>query len=68
MSEDVPQCGYSQPGRIMNAAVLPARNRRPTDADLDAAMAGTACRCGTSQRIRRAIHRAARLMAERGAQ
>jgi aerobic-type carbon monoxide dehydrogenase small subunit (CoxS/CutS family) len=56
---DVPQCGYCQSGQIMSAAALLAKNPRPTDADIDAAMAGNLCRCGTYQRIRAAIHRAA---------
>ena len=55
---DVAQCGYCQPGQIMSAAALLARNPHPTDDDIDAAMAGNICRCGTYQRIRRAIHRA----------
>jgi len=58
---DVPQCGYCQSGQIMSAAALLARNPRPTDAEIDAAMAGNICRCGTYPRIRRAIHRAAEL-------
>jgi isoquinoline 1-oxidoreductase subunit alpha len=57
---DVPQCGYCQSGQIMSAAALLAQNPQPTDADIDAAMAGNICRCGTYQRIRAAIHRAAR--------
>jgi aerobic-type carbon monoxide dehydrogenase small subunit (CoxS/CutS family) len=60
VAEQVPQCGYCQPGQIMSAAALLARTPRPTDAQIDAAMAGNICRCGTYQRIRRAIHRAAR--------
>ena len=56
---DVPQCGYCQSGQIMSAAALLARNAKPTDAQIDAAMSGNICRCGTYQRIRRAIHRAA---------
>jgi isoquinoline 1-oxidoreductase alpha subunit len=56
---DVPQCGYCQPGQIMSAAALLARKPHPTDADVDDAMAGNICRCGTYQRIREAIHRAA---------
>jgi isoquinoline 1-oxidoreductase alpha subunit len=56
---DVPQCGYCQAGQIMSAAALLARTPKPTDADIDAAMAGNLCRCGTYSRIRAAIHRAA---------
>jgi isoquinoline 1-oxidoreductase alpha subunit len=58
-AENVPQCGYCQPGQIMAATALLARNPEPTEADIDAAMSGNLCRCGTYQRIRRAIHRAA---------
>jgi aerobic-type carbon monoxide dehydrogenase small subunit (CoxS/CutS family) len=60
VEENVPQCGYCQPGQIMAAAALLAHNQNPTDADIDAAMAGMLCRCGTYLRIRRAIHRAAK--------
>ena len=56
---DVPQCGYCQSGQLMSAAALLARNPRPSDADIDEAMSGNICRCGTYQRIRAAIHRAA---------
>jgi isoquinoline 1-oxidoreductase alpha subunit len=56
---DVPQCGYCQSGQLMSAAALLARNPKPSDADIDAAMKGNICRCGTYQRIRAAIHRAA---------
>jgi aerobic-type carbon monoxide dehydrogenase small subunit (CoxS/CutS family) len=56
---DVPQCGYCQSGQIMSAAALLAHNPQPSDAEIDAAMAGNVCRCGTYQRIRAAIHRAA---------
>jgi isoquinoline 1-oxidoreductase subunit alpha len=56
---DVVQCGYCQSGQIMSAAALLAQTPRPTDADIDAAMSGNVCRCGTYQRIRAAIHRAA---------
>jgi isoquinoline 1-oxidoreductase alpha subunit len=59
----VPQCGYCQSGQIMAAAALLAQKPTPTDADIDAAMAGNICRCGTYQRIRAAIHRAAALAA-----
>ena len=58
---DVPQCGYCQSGQIMSAAALLQSNPRPSDADIDAAMAGNICRCGTYPRIRQAIHRAAAL-------
>lgn len=58
--EEVSQCGYCQPGQLMTAAALLARNRAPTDAEIDEAMGGVLCRCGTYPRIRRAIHRAAR--------
>ena len=59
IAEDVPQCGYCQPGQIMSATALLAKNPKPTDADIDAAMANNICRCGTYNRIRKAIHRAA---------
>ena len=61
---DVPQCGYCQSGQIMSAAALLAANPAPSDADIDAAMAGNICRCGTYPRIRKAIHRAAELARE----
>lgn len=61
---DVPQCGYCQSGQIMSASALLAQTPRPTDADIDSAMAGNICRCGTYQRIRAAIHRAAELGGE----
>jgi isoquinoline 1-oxidoreductase subunit alpha len=60
IAEQVPQCGYCQSGQIMSAAALLAKTPRPSDAQIDTAMAGNICRCGTYQRIRRAIHRAAR--------
>jgi aerobic-type carbon monoxide dehydrogenase small subunit (CoxS/CutS family) len=60
---DVPQCGYCQSGQIMSAAALLKSNPRPSDADIDAAMSGNICRCGTYPRIRKAIHRAADLLA-----
>lgn len=60
MEHDVPQCGYCQAGQIMSATALLAGNPRPSDADIDAAMAGNLCRCGTYHRIRAAIHSAAR--------
>ena len=59
IAEDVPQCGYCQSGQIMSATALLNRTPKPDDADIDAAMAGNICRCGTYVRIRRAIHRAA---------
>ena len=59
--ENVPQCGYCHSGQIMSAAVLLRENPDPTDADIDSAMAGNICRCGTYQRIRKAIHTAAAL-------
>ena len=59
---DVPQCGYCQSGQIMSAAALLRRTPDPSDADIDAAMAGNICRCGTYSRIRRAIHRAVEIM------
>ena len=59
---DVPQCGYCQSGQIMSATALLERNPNPTDADIDSAMAGNICRCGTYPRIRAAIHHAAGLM------
>ena len=58
-AEQVPQCGYCQSGQIMSAAALLAKNPKPSDADIDKAMAGNICRCGTYQRIRKAIHTAA---------
>jgi aerobic-type carbon monoxide dehydrogenase small subunit (CoxS/CutS family) len=61
--EDVPQCGYCQSGQIMSAAALVAAKPEPTDADIDAALSGNICRCGTYQRIRAAVHRAAELRA-----
>ncbi len=59
----VPQCGYCQSGQIMSAVALLKNKPKPTDADIDAAMQGNLCRCGTYQRIRKAIHRASELMA-----
>jgi isoquinoline 1-oxidoreductase alpha subunit len=58
---DVPQCGYCQAGQIMSAAALLAKKPKPTDADIDSAMNGNLCRCGTYLRIRQAVHRAATL-------
>ncbi len=60
---DVPQCGYCQSGQVMAAAALLESNRKPTDAEIDAAMSGNLCRCATYQRIRGAIHAAARTLA-----
>ncbi len=60
---DVVQCGYCQSGQIMAAVGLLRSKRHPTDADIDAAMSGNLCRCGTYQRIRQAVHRASELMA-----
>lgn len=59
IAEDVPQCGYCQTGQIMSAAALLAKNPHPSDNDITQAMNGNICRCGTYDRIRRAIHRAA---------
>ena len=56
---DVVQCGYCQPGQIMSAAALLAQNPNPSDADIDAALAGNICRCGTYQRVREAVRKAA---------
>ena len=67
IAEEVPQCGYCQSGQIMSAAALLAAKSKPSDADIDAAMSGNICRCGTYQRIRRAIHRAAGNLAQGGA-
>ncbi len=66
IAENVPQCGYCQPGQIMAAAALLEKIKNPTDADIDRAMNGNICRCGTYQRIRRAIHTASEKMAEEG--
>jgi isoquinoline 1-oxidoreductase subunit alpha len=63
---NVPQCGYCQTGQLMSAAALLKSNRAPTDADIDSAMAGNICRCGTYQRIRAAIHLAAEQLATGG--
>ena len=57
---DVAQCGYCQAGQIMSAAALLARNAKPSDAEIDAALAGNLCRCGTYNRIRAAVHAASR--------
>jgi len=63
---NVPQCGYCQSGQIMSAAVLLRENPHPTDQDIDDGMAGNICRCGTYQRIRAAIHKAATMRQEGG--
>jgi isoquinoline 1-oxidoreductase subunit alpha len=63
IAEDVPQCGYCQSGQIMAAAVLLRENGHPTDEDIDDAMSGNICRCGTYLRVRRAIHLAAEMKA-----
>lgn len=62
IKHDVPQCGYCQSGQVMSATALLRQNRAPTDADIDAAMSGNLCRCGTYQRIRAAIKDAARAL------
>ncbi len=67
IEEDVVQCGYCQTGHIMTAAALLAKNPRPGDADIDKAMGGLICRCGTYERVRKAIHTAAALMEQGGA-
>jgi isoquinoline 1-oxidoreductase alpha subunit len=59
IDEDVVQCGYCQPGQVMAAAALLKAKAQPTDADIDAALSANLCRCGTYQRIRAAVHRAA---------
>lgn len=64
MEERVPQCGYCQPGQIMSVVALLRRHPKPSDADIDGAMQGNLCRCGTYQRIRAAIHRAAEILEE----
>ncbi|MFB9845170.1 (2Fe-2S)-binding protein [Mucilaginibacter ginsenosidivorans] len=59
IDQQVPQCGYCQSGQIMSAVTLLAKNPNPSDADIDVAMSGNICRCGTYQRIRKAVHQAA---------
>ena len=59
---DVPQCGYCQSGQVMAAAALLTENKKPTDADIDAAMSGNLCRCNTYHRIRGAVHEAAKML------
>src|SRR5512134_3348141 len=63
VKHDVAQCGYCQSGQVMSAVALLKKNKRPNDAQIDAAMAGNICRCGTYQRVRAAIHDAAKSMA-----
>ncbi|ABK12115.1 MULTISPECIES: (2Fe-2S)-binding protein [Burkholderia] len=65
IEHQVPQCGYCQSGQIMSAIALLSTKPRPTDDDIDAAMSGNACRCGTYVRIRAAIHKAANVLAAR---
>jgi isoquinoline 1-oxidoreductase subunit alpha len=60
---DVPQCGYCQSGQVMSAIALLETNKKPTDSDIDAAMSGNICRCATYQRIRSAVHQAAKSLA-----
>jgi aerobic-type carbon monoxide dehydrogenase small subunit (CoxS/CutS family) len=62
IAEEVPQCGYCQSGQIMSAAALLAQNKSPSDADINRAMSGNICRCGTYNRVRKAIHTAAAMM------
>jgi isoquinoline 1-oxidoreductase subunit alpha len=68
IARQVPQCGYCQSGQIMSAAALLAINQNPTDADIDAAMSGNICRCATYNRIRAAIHDAAKTLSVRQSQ
>lgn len=62
IAEDVPQCGYCQSGQIMTTVALLAKIKNPSDAEIDEGMAGNICRCGTYNSVRRAVHRAAKLM------
>jgi isoquinoline 1-oxidoreductase alpha subunit len=62
LAEDVPQCGYCQSGQIMSAVALLSKKPNPTDSDIDYFMSGNICRCGTYERLRRAVHRAAAMM------
>ena len=66
VADDVPQCGYCQSGQIMAAVALLKKNPTPADTDIDESMDGILCRCGTYQRIRRAIHRASKTMVQGG--
>jgi isoquinoline 1-oxidoreductase subunit alpha len=65
METNVPQCGYCQPGQIMSAVALLAKKASPSDSEIDDAMSGNICRCGTYQRIRQAIHRAAAIESQK---
>jgi isoquinoline 1-oxidoreductase subunit alpha len=65
MEINVPQCGYCQPGQIMSAVALLAKKASPSDSEIDDAMSGNICRCGTYQRIRQAIHRAAAMQGQK---
>ncbi len=67
IADDVPQCGYCHPGQIMSAVALLNEKPKPSDSDIDDFMSGNICRCGTYQRIRRAIRLASKMMAEGGA-
>jgi isoquinoline 1-oxidoreductase alpha subunit len=66
LAQEVSQCGYCQPGQIMSAVALMKQKPKPTDADIDSAMSGNLCRCGTYGRIRRAIHAAGGKPAPKG--
>jgi isoquinoline 1-oxidoreductase alpha subunit len=66
IEKDVVQCGYCQSGQVMSAAALLRKQARPTDAQIDEAMAGNICRCGTYERVRAGVHRAAELAAAKG--
>lgn len=66
IAEDVPQCGYCQSGQVMAAAAFLGKKPMPTDAEIDDELSGNLCRCGTYQRIRKAVHRAAKTMKEGG--
>jgi len=66
MEIQVPQCGYCQPGQMMSAACLLAQNPEPSDSEIDEAMSGNLCRCGTYQRVRKAIHLAASITGQKG--
>lgn len=67
IEEDVVQCGFCQPGQLLTTYALLTRNPKPTDADIDTAFSGNICRCGTYNRIRKAVHKAADVMAKGGA-